>query len=285
MGSIRGRFGLLATLLLLAWVPSAVAGSPKPIAVLPLETYLGRSLAIRAFINGHEGRFLFDTGEGVTMISPSLADAVGCKPWGNLTGFRMTGERLDTPHCDGLIFESHGISLPVPIVGVLDIMTFLDSDAPKLDGAIGLDAFAGRAITLIIQRKQLVVESKGSLAARVRVATEIAVRVVRDAEGVALAVDVAVPTAVGRAWMELDSGNGGSIVVSRAVAPLLNLDPAADKPQAGTFDVAAGITVAGQVRTPQGMIMDGNIGSQFLANWCLTLDLASGRAWLAPVTN
>jgi hypothetical protein len=253
--------------------------------VLPLETYLGRSLAIRALINGHEGRFLFDTGEGVTVISPSLAEAIGCKPWGNLTGFRMTGERLDMPHCDGLVFESYGVSLPVPVVGVLDIMTFFDSDAPKLDGAVGLDAFAGRAITLIIQRKQLVVESKGSLAARVRVATEIAVRVVRDAEGAALAVDVAVPTAAGRAWMELDSGNGGSVVVSHAVAPLLNLDPAADKPQAGTFNIASGITVAGQVRTPQGMIMDGNIGSQFLANWCLTLDLASGRAWLAPVTD
>jgi len=252
MSSICGRFGLLATLLLLSWVPCTVAGSPKPIAVLPLETYLGRSLAIRASINRHEGRFLFDTGVGVTMISPSLADALGCKPWGNLTGFRMTGERLYMPHCDGLIFESHGVSLPAPIVGVMDIMTLFDSDVPKLDGAVGFDAFAGRAITLIIQRKQLVVESKGSLAARVRAATEIAVRVVRDAEGVALAVDVAVPTANGRAWMELDSGNGGSIVVSRAVAPLLNLDPAADKPQAGAFNIAAGITVAGKIRTPQG---------------------------------
>jgi hypothetical protein len=164
-------------------------------------------------------------------------------------------------------------------------MTFFDSDAPKLDGAVGLDAFVGRTITLIIQHKQLVVESKGSLAARVRTATEIAIRVVRDAEGVALAVDVAIPTGAGRAWMELDSGNGGSIVVSRAVAPLLNLDPSADKPQAATFNIAAGITVAGKVRTPQGMIMDGNIGSQFLENWCLTLDLANGRAWLAPVAN
>jgi hypothetical protein len=285
MSSIPARFGLLATLLLLSWVPTAIAGSPKPFAVLPLETYLGRSLAIRASINGHEGRFLFDTGEGVTVISPSLADALGCKPWGNLTGFRMTGERLDMPHCDGLTFESHGVSLPAPVVGVLDVMTFLDSDAPKLAGAFGLDAFAGRAITLIIQRKQLVVESKASLAARVRAATEIPVRVVRDAEGVALAVDVAVPTAAGRAWMELDSGNGGSIVVSRAVAPLFDLDPAAEKPQAGKFNIAAGITVAGEVRAPRGMIMDGNIGSQFLENWCLTLDLPSGRAWLAPVTS
>jgi hypothetical protein len=285
MRSIAGRIGPLATFLLLSWVSSAVAGSPKPIAVLPLETYLGRSLAIRTLINGHEGRFLFDTGAGVTIISPSLADVLGCKPWGNLTGFRMTGERLDMPHCDDLIIESQGVSLPVPVVGVLDIMSLFDSDAPKLDGAVGLDAFAGRAITLIIRRKQLVIESKGSLAQRARMATEVAIRVVRDAEGVALAVDVAVPTAAGRAWMELDSGNGGSLVVSRAVAPLLNLDPADDKLQAATFKIAAGITVEGQVRAPRGMIMDGNIGSQFLANWCLTLDLANGRAWLAPVTN
>jgi hypothetical protein len=277
------RLALFAALSLLAWLPRAVAGSRNPIAVLPLETYLGRSLAIRASINGHEGRFLFDTGEGVTMISPSIADAIGCKPWGNLTGFRMTGERLDTPHCDGLRLESHGQSFPIPIAGVLDIMRFFDADAPKLDGAVGLDAFAGRAITLIIQRRQLILESKGSLIERKAKATEIPVRIVRDAEGVALAVDVAVPTAAGRAWMELDSGNGGSLVVSRAVAPLLNLDPSADKPQAGKFEIATGIAVSGNVRTPQGMIMDGNIGSQFLEHWCLTLDLAVGRAWLAPV--
>jgi hypothetical protein len=31
--------------------------------------------------------------------------------------------------------------------------------------------------------------------------------------------------------------------------------------------------------------MDGNIGSQFLENWSLTLDLASGRAWLAHTSH
>lgn len=278
-----GRIGLFGVLLLLAYLPSAQAASPRPIAVLPLETYLGRSLAIRASIDGHEGRFLFDTGEGVTMIGPSLADAIGCKPWGNLTGFRMTGERIDVPHCDDLTLHSHGMSLPVPVAGVLDITKFFDSDAPKLDGAIGLDAFAGRAITLSIKHQQLIVESKSSLAARARAGKEIAIRMVRDAEGVALAVDVAVPTAAGRAWMELDSGNGGTLVVSRAVAPLLNLDPAADKPQNGKFELVPGISVEGRVRTPQGLIMDGNIGSQFLENWNLTIDLAGGRAWLAPV--
>ncbi len=30
--------------------------------------------------------------------------------------------------------------------------------------------------------------------------------------------------------------------------------------------------------------MDGNIGSQFLENWCLTLNLACGGAWLAPAS-
>jgi hypothetical protein len=30
------------------------------------------------------------------------------------------------------------------------------------------------------------------------------------------------------------------------------------------------------------LIMDGNIGTRFLINWDLTLDLKNGRAWLAP---
>jgi len=34
-------------------------------------------------------------------------------------------------------------------------------------------------------------------------------------------------------------------------------------------------------RINDSLIMDGNIGTRFLIDWDLTLDLAKGRAWLA----
>ena len=40
--------------------------------------------------------------------------------------------------------------------------------------------------------------------------------------------------------------------------------------------LANGIAVEGRART-RTLIIDGNIGAQFLNHWCLTVDLAKGR--------
>jgi hypothetical protein len=105
---------------------------------------------------------------------------------------------------------------------------------------------------------------------------------VREAGGVALAVEVAVPTPEGMAWMELDSGNGGATVIGKHLAHLFKLDPGKKEPQPASFKIAGGIPVEGMARVNDTLIMDGNIGTRFLLNWDLTLDLSKGRAWLAP---
>jgi hypothetical protein len=48
--------------------------------------------------------------------------------------------------------------------------------------------------------------------------------------------------------------------------------------------IAGGIPVTGMARVNEKLVMDGNIGTRFLIDWNLTLDLAQGRAWLAPAT-
>jgi hypothetical protein len=82
--------------------------------------------------------------------------------------------------------------------------------------------------------------------------------------------------------MELDSGNCGSLVVANHVAPLLGFAADVSTPFEGSFELADGIRVAGTIRT-RDLAMDGNIGAQFLNRWILTLDLARGRAWIAPL--
>ncbi len=82
--------------------------------------------------------------------------------------------------------------------------------------------------------------------------------------------------------MELDGGNGGSLVVANHIAPLLGLPIDMTMPKQGHFELANGIGVEGTIRT-RGLIMDGNIGAQFLNKWMLTLDLERGRAWLSPL--
>ena len=80
------------------------------------------------------------------MISPETAKALGCKSWGQLTGFRMRGDRLDTPRCNDVRLFLESTTVDVPLVGVWDFSKVLPKDAPPLGGSIALDAFAGRTL-------------------------------------------------------------------------------------------------------------------------------------------
>jgi len=275
----------LAIFFCLATSFSAVAGQRlRPVAVFPLEPHSSgtHALTLRAKVRGHDGLFLFDTGGGITYLTPAFANTCGCNVWGQITGFVLTGQRLDMQRCDDVELIVDHERLRAPIAGVFDIMKFMPKVTPKLDGSIGLDAFAGRAITLSLAEQTLTLESQASLRARQRSGKEVQIRLVREAEGIALAVVVGVVTPQGIAWMEFDSGNGGANVIAKHLAPLLNLKTGIKEPQAAKFMLVGGISVEGEARVSETLIMDGNIGTRFLINWDLTLDLAKGRAWLTP---
>ncbi|MGC1967708.1 MAG: aspartyl protease family protein [Candidatus Acidiferrales bacterium] len=239
---------------------------------------------LKVTVAGHEGTFLLDTGGGVTIITPTLAKSVGCEPWGNVVGWRMTGQRVDLPHCDNISIDLGGTTYRVPTAVVFDIMSIAGKDAPPLDGSLALDIFADKAITIEQAKNHLIVETEASLAARTRHAIEVPIRLVREAEGVALSVVVGVPTSKGLAWMELDTGNDDPvIVVSKFIAPLLGGYPASHSSRQIKVALAPGIVLEGSARIIDDLVMDGNIGIPFLRAWNITLDLKHGRAWFAPV--
>jgi hypothetical protein len=278
---------LITTLILFtAFTPALASIRNEPVAVFHLEPHPGGTamMTVRAKVRGHEGLFMFDTGGGISYISPSFAQTVGCKVWGQITGFVLTGQRLDMPRCDGLDFDVEGQTLQAPIAGVFDIMKFMPPNVPKLDGSLGLDVFAGRAVTLSLAERTLTLESRASLAARMKRGREVPIRLVREAEGIALTVVVGVVTSEGTAWMEIDSGNGGANVIAKHLAPLMNVKTGSREPQPANFSLVGGIPVTGNVRVNETLIMDGNIGTRFLVNWDLTLDLKNGRAWLIPAS-
>jgi len=258
----------------------ASAGDPAPISI-PTPPYIeGSGLTeVHATVNGQEGTFLIDTGGGISIITPKFAEKIGCKPWGQITGFRLSGERLDAPHCDGVSFEMGGGKFQAPAVGVFDIMQFIGANAPVLDGSLGLDIFAGKVVSRV-PGQGLVVETPASFKARIAAGKELPVRVVRDAEGLALTLNGAVQTPAGLAYMELDTGNTGTLFVGNHIAALLGLKPDSSGVQA-SLTLANGIVVSGPARTTN-MIMDGNIGAGVLNHWIMTMDLEHGRLWLAP---
>jgi len=46
-----------------------------------LEPIVGGLLKVNARVGGHDGTFLFDSGSGVSSLSPGFAGAIGCRPW------------------------------------------------------------------------------------------------------------------------------------------------------------------------------------------------------------
>lgn len=258
----------------------AAAVTAAPVATLRLEPYR-RSVAVRVTANGKPGLFAFDTAGGHTIASPEFAAAAGCKPWGELAGFTMTGTRLAMPRCDGLRFQVDGHALASPVAGVMQVAPLLAKDAEPIEGLLALDVFAGQTITMDFAGGKLYVESPESAAQRIAGARELPIRLAREAQGLALAVNVEIPTAQGIARFELDSGNGGTLLVSKAYAPLFGLDPEAGDPRPGTIRLAPGIEAHGLVLVKD-MNIDGNLGMPFLKDWIVTLDLAAGRMWLQP---
>ena len=274
-GASPGRPATVST----APSPADSASAGEPLAVLRLEPYR-RSVAVRvATGNGSTGLMAFDTAAGHTVVSPEFAAAGGCKPWGNLGGFTMTGTRLDMPRCDGFHFEADGLPLVAPVAGVMQAASLVAKDAAPIEGLLALDVFAGRTITLDFAGGHLYVESPGSAAPPRDRARELPGRQSRAVPGLALAGDLEVPTAQGTVRFELDSGNGGTLLVSKPYAAVFGLDPAAEGPQPVRIPIADGIVAEGLAFTPA-MNIDGNLGMPFLKDWIVTLDLAAGRMWL-----
>ncbi len=192
----------------------------------------------------------------------------------------MMGDRLDMPRCDDVRLRLGADVYRLPVAGVFDIAPLLAKDAAPVDGSIALDAFAGRAITIDFPNMSLIVESPESLRERTAHAQNLPVSLARELQGRALAASVGIPTRDGLAWMELDSGNGGTILVAKPYAALLGLDPEEKGPQKADFPVSGALRAQGAAFAPD-MILDGNLGMPFLKDKVITLDLAAGRLWIS----
>jgi hypothetical protein len=237
-----------------------------------------RSVAVRAEVAGKERLFQFDTGSGVSLISPALARDLGCERGARLIGFRMTGDKIDTPRCDNVRIRIDDHPFVIPVAGVYETGSLASKDAANTtDGIIALDIFAGRTVSLDFAGGTITIETPNSARARVAGATELPARIGREIGGRAIAMYVEVPSKLGVLAFEIDSGNGGTILVGKPYADALGLDPKRG-PQAGSIDLGRGLQAKGLI-IPADITLDGNLGMPFLKDYLVTLDLDRGRAW------
>jgi hypothetical protein len=251
-------------------------------AVIHLEPYVESHWAFKARINGHEELFLMDTGGGLTAVSPEAAAKIGCESWGQLTGFRMRGDRVDMKRCDNVEIDAGGNLLHLPTTGIWDFSKMMPKDAAPIAGNVGLDAFAGRVITLDIGNRQLVIETPKSLKARIAAAKEVPVQFIKEAQGYSTTIAAALDTPKGRIWMHLDSGDDVPITIGSHVAGAMGLDSQKKGAQPLDASLVGGVALRGSAHVKD-IIFDGNVGAPIISGWIVTIDLVHQRLWIAPV--
>lgn len=280
--SLKIRQACLALFSACLAIPASAAPADDSPTVIAVAPYLGVIWSLEASLNGKTQTFLFDTAGGLSVITPATAREIGCEPWGRVTGFRMRGDRVDEKRCDGLTFQVGDAALKAPTVGVWDFANILPKDAPPIGGLIALDSFAGKVVTLDLAHRQIVIETPKSFEARRAAGTKVDLILSREAQGLALTPFVAVETARGKVWMELDSGSDAAVIVGDHNAPLFGMDPSLKTRQPLHAMLSGGVKLDTEAARVMPLILDGNIGAAILKQWVITLDLEHARAWIAP---
>jgi hypothetical protein len=273
-----------AALLSASFLSVAAVAAPRAVSrptIIPLAPYLDGQLAFETSVGGHVTHVLLDTAGGSTVISPAFAAQIGCRPWGQVTGFQMRGQRLDLQRCDDVRFGVAGLTLSTPMAGIFDITQGLPAGAPPLAGSVALDAFAGRTVTLDVGHRQLIVETPASLKMRIRHAQPVATRFEREMAGASLTPLIGLATPKGQVWLELDSGSDGSVIANRPIAAALGMDPEKRGGQPIALHPIGGPTIETDGHV-ENLIIDGNVGVRVLRHWILTIDTAREKMWIAP---
>ena len=119
-------------------------------AVVPLAPWAGLLRSVTVTVDGTAHPFVFDTGGGETVITPEVAAAVGCTPYGRSIGFRMSGERVEFEYCDNVALRLGQVALAREPVGVYDLKSILPVGLPRADGVLSLRSLRDSPVTVAL---------------------------------------------------------------------------------------------------------------------------------------
>jgi hypothetical protein len=264
----------LFLLLALVGVSDVAAQTPQ---VIKLERFRKALWKVNITVKGKTGDFLFDTGGGITLLATEFSKGIDCTFWGRFTGYNMFGKQGGGQYCSDVSLTSRGVALTPVNVGRMSFDGMFPGDKAP-DGLLSLDSFDGKVITIDQKAATITLETEKSLKTRIKAMKEFPMRIVRECTGRCLGVVLGVKTEKGMTWLNLDTGAGGVSIFSKEYAPLFGLGDA-EKGQEVNFAIDENIKITGPAMVTE-MIMDGNLGQPFLANYVLTLDLKTGRLWL-----
>lgn len=251
---------------------TAAAARAEPLTLSPYVEGSGL-VAADIEIGGQPAHVLFDSGGGVTVITPEFARRIGCATFGSFTGFRMRGERLDLQKCGAREVRA-GRSAVRRDLAVLDLAPLLGEGAPPLDGIMGLDVFDGRLVTLSLADRRVRIGERPGAGWR-----EGVVRFQREAGGAGLSAFVRVDSSQGPLWMLLDSGSVG-VFAYLSPGALQQLGHAGEGPV--TLRVSGAGEHQVEIRRMDALIYDGVLGERFMRMFDIAIDFRRSRIWWRP---
>lgn len=270
----------LMLLIGLGVAPSGAATSPRS-NELALHPYVGKLRTMQVEIEGRAATLIFDTGAGITSVTPEFAAQIGCEPRGNISAFRMNGERVAFRVCPGLRVEI-GTAQTERNLGVFDLGAVLPRGLPQVDGVAGLDLFDGRIITILPGLSGLRLETRSSLRRAVGASTPARVRLAREAGGIGLTVFCPARSRQGDVWLLLDSANLAGVRLHPWAAAALGGPTEATRTPRVQLSIEGAALETVDAEIVDELIYDGALNAEFLERRTITLDLDHGRAWWRP---
>ncbi|MGB2763406.1 MAG: hypothetical protein WBC02_09405 [Candidatus Aminicenantaceae bacterium] len=244
---------------------------------LVMKPYFETLRTIDVIIGNDTLPFILDTGGGVTIITPEVAQSLGYYLYGRITAYRCDGSRIDIKRCEKINLNFGPVKVSVD-GAVFDIMSlFKSDDVPVVGGLISLHTFQDIPFTLDLANNIIILESRESFGLRIKDMKELSVRTSRQAGGAAIDLFIELQTEQGTIWMELDAGNTGPVILSPHSKLQMGIDQNQETGKTN-FDFIGFGEMELDFRTVD-LIYDGLLNSNFLEKIIITIDLKSEKAW------
>ncbi len=242
---------------------------------------LGKAPTINVQIGKKIYPFLFDTGGGITTISPAIAKEIGCEPFGQITGFNAGGTRLDFKRCDNVEMKLGNFQTRVN-TGIFEIMHFFSPETKEIGGTISLQTFENKIITIDLSGNLLTLETEKSFAERIKDMKPLESRIGSQGGGGIIDIFVAANTPKGKIWMEFDTGNFSALQFSPHAQEMLGINFDAPNRAKMSKSVKLDLIGLGEIEMPgreRVMIYDGMLNYETISKMIVTIDIKNGKMW------
>ena len=185
---------------------------------ISLENYFKTLKSVKVNIENRTYDFLFDTGGGITILSPKIVKEINKSTYGNSVGFRMSGEKIEWKLSDSLNIEIGGINFFHSYVGVFDVMSLLPEEFKRIDGVISLKTFEKTNVTLNLSKNILIVETEESMEEKIKNMDLVQSRFVNGPNGSELNIFIGTQVNHRLWWFLFDTGNIAQTIISTNIA-------------------------------------------------------------------